>query len=65
MAKAVEKLRAARKQAGQECRDRCQQVEDIVSAIDELDFDNDEEIVEWVRVAKDSIKIKEVDDKQA
>jgi hypothetical protein len=62
---ALDRLKAARKKANQKCRDKCQQLEAIADEMDDFDLESDdEEIVQWVRVTKNSIKIKDVNDRQ-
>ena len=56
---AIDLLKDARKKTNLKCLDRHEQVEDIIEEIEDLDLEGNEEIIQWVKAIKNSIKIKE------
>ena len=60
----VASLKATRKKANQKCHDRCEQVEQIVENINDIDLES-EDMVLWLKATRETIKIKDIDGHQA
>lgn len=59
MAESLEVLKSARKKVKQKCDDKCKQVEEVADLLKDISFDNEEDIVQWLQVTKNDIKIKD------